>query len=232
MKIASPHNRLASFWGKVDREHNELIAQNVTGVDVLDIGCGYGSLSAHLYSQKLRVLGIDNDVDSIRIAKNLFPHVPIVEKSLQELETGQLFDTVTMKDTFHHLYGEADINECMQLVRGLLRPGGRLIILDPNPCLLVRICRRIARHVDEEAPASVVPEVLQKNGFQVLSFRYFETIALPLSGGYVGINLVPNLKIAHRHALSANRLIAGIARILGVEKHICWRYLFVATLSD
>lgn len=232
MKIESPHHRLASFWGKVDREHNERMGRNVRGVDVLDIGCGYGSLAAHLYSQGFRVLGIDNDADSIRIAESLFPHIPIKEKSLQDLEPGRLFDTVTMKDTFHHLYGEADINECMQLVRGLLRPRGRLIILDPNPCLLVRICRRIARHLDEEAPADVVPEVLKKNGFRVLSFEYFETIALPLSGGYVGINLVPDLKIAHRAVLVANRFIAGFARLLGIEKYICWRYLFVAELSD
>lgn len=230
MKIESPHLRLASFWGKVDQEHNMHIARHVQGSDVLDIGCGYGSLAAHLSTEGYSVLGIDNDKDSIRIAHSLFPLVSIQEKSLQNLDSRQFFDTVTMKDTFHHLYGESDIHDCMRLVKRFLRPGGRLIILDPNPCLLVRICRRIARHVDEEAPAAVVPIVLRQHGFKIISSSFFETIALPLSGGYVGPNLVPEFEVVHRLVLAGNHVIERMARLFALENHLCWRYLFVAEL--
>jgi len=135
-----------------------------------------------------------------------------------------------MKDTFHHLYGEADIRECMRLVKGLLHPGGRLVILDPNPCLLVRMCRRIARHVDEEAPADVVPAVLREHGFKIISPGFFETIALPLTRGCVGLNLVPDFEVVRRAVMAGNHLIERAARLLALEKHLCWRYLFVAEL--
>ena len=73
MKIPDPHERLKSAWGRIDRQHNELIEARLVGNRILDVGCGYGSLVGFLSARDYRAEGIDFDSVSIEVARHLFP---------------------------------------------------------------------------------------------------------------------------------------------------------------
>ncbi len=76
MRIKAPWKRLEKgrFWQAVDAEHNRLIAEQLKDChEVLDIGCGYGSLTAYLTKAGFDTLGVDSDQQTIDKAKCLVP---------------------------------------------------------------------------------------------------------------------------------------------------------------
>ena len=153
MKIRDPHERLRTAWGLIDRQHNRLIAEHLVGRRVLDIGCGYGSLVAYLRSCGYEAEGIDLDRDAIEAGRRLFPENPIRFGNAESLDdwAPHSFDSITLKDSLHHLVCEGDFPSAARTFRRVLAPGGRLVILDPNPTWIVRLARRLAAHNDVEA---------------------------------------------------------------------------------
>ena len=78
MDIEKPWRRLAAghFWREVDMEHNRIIANELIGCkDILDIGCGYGSLVSDLLNLGFWVMGIDLNRDNLTKGKELFSNV-------------------------------------------------------------------------------------------------------------------------------------------------------------
>jgi SAM-dependent methyltransferase len=230
MKIENCHERLNSAWGVIDAQHNQLVASRLSGKRVLDVGCGYGSLVAYLRAQGFDAEGWDYDPESIRISDTLFPdgRVKLVSVDGELPAAPGTFDSIVLKDSLHHLAGEGDIEKGFANIRGLLKDGGRLVILDPNPTALVRFARKIVSHVDPEAPLDLAVRVLNKERFDIKSVDFYETIGLPLSGGYVGPRLVPNWQpINHLLAAANDRLSRAVTR-LGVARSVCWRYVIAA----
>jgi len=230
MKIQNAHERLKSTWGAIDAQHNQLVASRLVGKRVLDVGCGYGSLVASLIAQGFAAEGWDYDPESIRISNDLFPggHVKLVSVDGELPAAPGTFDSIVLKDSLHHLAGEGDIEKGFANIRTLLKEGGRLVILDPNPTTLVRFARKLVSHVDPEAPLDLALEVLKKERFEVRSVDFYETIGLPLSGGYVGLRLVPNWRPLNSLLAAANERLSSAATRLGVGRSVCWRYIIAA----
>ena len=166
MKVKNPEDRLKSLWGMIDRQHNEIIVSHVLGKRVLDIGCGYGSLTGYLHTMGYDAEGIDSDEESIRSARRLFPQAStrlLRAENLMGSHTGKLYDTIVLKDALHHLVGEGDVVASLENFRRLLVPHGRLVILDPNPTPLLRMARKIIGHVDPELGLNRANEILGKS---------------------------------------------------------------------
>ena len=104
----------------------------------------------------------------------------------------------------------------------------RLVILDPNPTAIVRFARKLVSHIDPEAPLDLALEVLKKERFEVKSVDFYETIGLPLSGGYVGPRLVPNWQPVTDLLAAVNQRLSGAATRLGLGRSVCWRYIIAA----
>src|SRR5207245_1138085 len=138
----------------------------IRGSRVLDVGCGYGSLVAELARRKYDALGVDPDPESIKAAKRLFPAANVRVARAEDLDSSfdQRVDSITLKDCLHHLIGEGEADEAFGAFRRLLRPGGRLIILDPNPIWILRVARRLARFHDFQTPLEEARETLQRHG--------------------------------------------------------------------
>ncbi len=230
MKIENAHERLKSTWGVIDAQHNQLVASRLMGKRVLDVGCGYGSLCAYLRAQGFDAEGWDYDPESIRVATELFPNggAKLVAVDGDLPAAPGAFDSIVLKDSLHHLAGEGDIEKGFANIRALLKDGGRLVILDPNPTAIVRFARKLVSHIDPEAPLDLALEVLKKERFEVKSVDFYETIGLPLSGGYVGIRLVPNWSPLSHLVAAANERLSKAATALGLGKSVCWRYIIAA----
>jgi SAM-dependent methyltransferase len=183
-----------------------------------------------LQSKSYDAEGIDLSELSIQRAKSLFPKANTKLADAQKLEAYEegLFDTITLKDCFHHLVGEGDVRKAFEHFRRILKSHGRIVILDPNPNPVLRLARKIVFHLDPEAGPDLANELLAKEGFSVQGLSYYETIGLALSGGYVGLRLVPNFAPLNNAVAAANARLSSFVNRIGWGKSICWRYLIHA----
>jgi SAM-dependent methyltransferase len=233
MHIQHPDSRLDSLWGMIDRQHNEEIIRRIRGRRVLDVGCGYGSLVALLTRRHFDAHGVDPDPESIAAAKQRFPYTDVRLARAEDLDSSfdGTFDAVTLKDCLHHLIGEGEADSAFDAFRRLLRPGGRLVVLDPNPIWILRLARWLARFQDFQTPLEEAQDTLARHGFRIRSVSYYEVIGLPLSGGYVFVELLPRVRALQVAVAVINGVLSRLADGLQLGKFICWRYILVAEYS-
>jgi ubiquinone/menaquinone biosynthesis C-methylase UbiE len=85
---------------------------------VLEVGCGSGALARALLAAGYEVTAIDPQAPD---------GPPFVRVTLEELETGDLFDAVVAAASLHHLH---DLPAALDKISRLLVPGGLLIVDD------------------------------------------------------------------------------------------------------
>jgi demethylmenaquinone methyltransferase / 2-methoxy-6-polyprenyl-1,4-benzoquinol methylase len=152
--------------GNVDKRWRRLVAGTLQpslkeGARVLDVACGTGDLSLVLASAgQARVVGLDFCRPMLEIARRKAVEgaraVPFVEGDALRLPfADETFDVVTIAFGLRNLAG---VYEGLRELRRILRPGGRVAIL--------------------EFSTPVVP------GFRAL-FRFYFTRVLPRIGGLV-----------------------------------------------
>lgn len=219
--------RLDGFYGLIEKTiHQELIPY-MEGKSILDIGCGFGSLCDFFYQRGFSVTGIEQHRISFDAAKQRFPHLNLVfdEGNFLDNVPGQFFDIVIMKDVIHHVVAESDANAFMENVNRICKK--LLIIIDPNPTLILRTSRKIIKHIDPECPPNQALELLRSHGFSIKKLFFSEVFAFPLSGGYVGPELIKSASLM-KFLLKIDRFLKKILDILGVSRFICWRYVIIA----
>lgn len=104
------------------------------GDRVLEIGCGLGRYTLLLAEMGVDVEGLDLSpslLDQLRT----FPgaaDIPLHAHDLLECPPGMLgtFDAVIGFFVLHHVH---DVQACMRMAASLVRPGGRVAFLEPNP---------------------------------------------------------------------------------------------------
>jgi len=102
------------------------------GSRVLDIGCATGYLARALNGRKgCRVVGIEVDSEAARTAAAACERVITgdVEDPSVLAQAGNGFDAIIMADVLEHLRRP---EELLQRVRGLIAPGGVLLLSVPN----------------------------------------------------------------------------------------------------
>lgn len=109
------------------------LAGDVDGRDVLDAGCGSGSLAAALVAKGALVSGFDLSPAMLAIAcDRLGPEVDLrVADLAQPLPyAAAAFDVCVASLALHYL---ADWDGPLRELRRVLRPGGRLVVSVPHP---------------------------------------------------------------------------------------------------
>ena len=230
MKISNAYKRLFSLYGLIDKQHNILISTKIKGTKVLDVGCGYGALVCHLTHMGINAIGIDCDIKSIQVGKKIFPKVNIKYFHAEKLNiyNSELFDTIVLKDCIHHLIEEYDINTIFNNFKKILKKGGRIIIFDPNPTWILLLSRLIISHKDPKTSLDVALKLLQNEGFMIKGVDFFETIGIALSGGFVGIRLIPNIFSLNSLFAYINEILSKLLNFLHLGRFFCWRYLVYA----
>src|ERR1035437_365837 len=104
-------------------------------IDILDVGCGNGNISAVLASYGDDVLGIDMSEDCIEHATSLknkynISHLNFEVASANEIQRfGRSFDAVICSEVLEHVYEPTSI---LLAVRAVLKQDGVLIVTVPN----------------------------------------------------------------------------------------------------
>jgi cyclopropane-fatty-acyl-phospholipid synthase len=98
------------------------------GMDVLDLGCGWGSLSGWVAERypSARVLAVSNSAPQKAYVDSLgLPNVEVVTADVNRFETERRFDRVVSVEMFEHM---RNWKALLAKVSGLLRQDGRLFV--------------------------------------------------------------------------------------------------------
>ncbi len=155
------------------------------GLRIVDLGCGWGTLSFALARDAREVVGVDFAQAALRICGERLKREP--EVGLRFLRSdarstglpGGVWDLVVAADLVEHLDPD-DTLAVYREARRLLRPGGRFAIWTPNPEHFLerlrkwRILRPDPTHVDYKTLARVTRE-LGRLGFEIEVARHVES---------------------------------------------------------
>ena len=145
---------------------------------VLDIGCGTGTLANHVDST--RYLGVDQDEESIAIAKNLFPaHRFLTIAEFAQSQNEKQFERIIGLAVIEHV---EDPQKWLAWLRTFLKPGGQVVLTTPHPSVrwLHEFGARIglfsgegAREHRELINRRQMIQLAQTSGFRIRHFRRF-----------------------------------------------------------
>jgi 2-polyprenyl-3-methyl-5-hydroxy-6-metoxy-1,4-benzoquinol methylase len=101
---------------------------------ILDIGCGFGLFSLYFAAMEpgRELVGLDTDDERISYARASgvklgLDNVSYQTRDAQAVESDGQFEAIYLLDLIHHLPKE-DVPEFLEKVRGLLSPGGILLV--------------------------------------------------------------------------------------------------------
>jgi SAM-dependent methyltransferase len=100
---------------------------------VLDIGCGFCHFLNHLQAKEK--VGVDANPDAGRYASSDVAFYCVEDLSLRT-SPSQYFDCVFISNFLEHLDSGVHVMDLLRRVKELLRPEGKLIVLQPNFRLL------------------------------------------------------------------------------------------------
>ncbi|MDI9956540.1 MULTISPECIES: class I SAM-dependent methyltransferase [unclassified Rhodococcus (in: high G+C Gram-positive bacteria)] len=127
--------RLDGFNRRHPWSHNDhygrWILRNLRGVRsgrALDVGCGTGNLIELLRRRFDVVVGVEPDPTTSAAVRARFVHeenVIIDARRIEDFASEAKYDAITVVAALHHL----PLDESMKRLRGLLEPGGRLVVV-------------------------------------------------------------------------------------------------------
>jgi ubiquinone/menaquinone biosynthesis C-methylase UbiE len=151
---------------------------DVSGARVVDLGCGWGTISFALAESAREVIGVDFAETSVRICRSRhdvarLPGLSFIQADARSTGLpGGAWDLVVAADLVEHLSPRDTIQVYAEALR-LLRPGGRFVIWTPNPTHVLEALRRwgVLRadptHIDYKTRPRVVTE-LEAAGFVIV----------------------------------------------------------------
>lgn len=98
------------------------------GQDVLELGCGWGSLTLHMARSypKSRITAVSNSAPQRRFIESRAPsNVRVITADMNDFDLGERFDRVVSIEMFEHM---RNYDELLRRVGGWLRPSGRLFV--------------------------------------------------------------------------------------------------------
>jgi ubiquinone/menaquinone biosynthesis C-methylase UbiE len=220
--------RLRSFYGAVASEQNRFILQWVEGIEVLDLGCGYGAFAHEASNAGKKVIGLDIDFEILKSGRSAYPSLSfkLIQGDMDRLPfKDKCFHAVILRESLHHTAWEKILPEILRVCKR------EILIFEPNPNWILRFCRTLISHQDQEVTLKSLLPLMEQHGLLIQGTYFRDLMAFPLSGGFVGRPFVPPIKKLYPILLKMDRMFHFFSRILGVEKTVCWRYLVKGILK-
>ncbi len=98
------------------------------GQDILELGCGWGSLTLHMARRfpNARITAVSNSASQRRHIESRAPaNVRVVTADMRDFAPSGLFDRVVSVEMFEHM---RNLPELMRRISGWLRPEGKLFV--------------------------------------------------------------------------------------------------------
>ncbi|NOY81118.1 MAG: class I SAM-dependent methyltransferase [Kiritimatiellaeota bacterium] len=148
--------------GRIDRIKREIASTWVgPGQDVLEIGCGTGTLAALMTARGARVVGIDISEAMLAIAGRNAPEAELIRMTASEIDAlgEDRFDRIVATLSLGEL-SEDELDFVLRASSVLLKAGGKLVVADeaPAPTWGKRLFARLVRW-----PAAALTFVLTRN---------------------------------------------------------------------
>lgn len=142
----------------------------------LEVGCGVGTVLAHLSGLGLDVTGCETTRAGLVHTRRRAPGAALLRADLTRLGIQAWYDAAGLFDVLEHLDDEAPL---LAALRRALRPGGRLFVTVPAYAWLFGLRDRIGGH-RRRYTAAELRVTLERNGFRVRKVTYFGALLLPL----------------------------------------------------
>jgi ubiquinone/menaquinone biosynthesis C-methylase UbiE len=232
--VAEYHRRHAPAAGRVYHAWwNALLLQHLPPsprARVLDLNCGTGVLLQDLTKRYRHPVGIDLSPHMLAAAAGRRPDLVRGDGEMLPFGSASL-DAVVCRGALHHL---PDVARGIREVARVLRPGGRVVMAEPNhDALSLRLprwaWRKWSARFGEEHRALASRWLLEQfsaAGCHLVERRSFGYLAFPLCGM---LDILPLLAHLPDGAGCARRLIAideRLARLPGVRRE-SWGLLLV-----
>jgi ubiquinone/menaquinone biosynthesis C-methylase UbiE len=122
--------RLCNNYGSVRTHFREYL--DVSGKDILDVGCATGSCGATIVSlERNRYVGVDVSPQYVARAAKRFPAGRFLAMDARRLEfPDDSFDLVLFIGVLHHM-GDELVRDCFRDIRRVLRPQGVVLCAEP-----------------------------------------------------------------------------------------------------
>jgi cyclopropane-fatty-acyl-phospholipid synthase len=98
------------------------------GQDILELGCGWGSLTLHMAHQfpNARITAVSNSAPQRRFIESKAPgNVRVITADMNDLELTERFDRVVSVEMFEHM---RNYRELLKRIRGWMNPDARLFV--------------------------------------------------------------------------------------------------------
>ena len=143
---------------------------NLSGLRILDVGCGDGKFAKLLTGEAASATGIDPNPAAVENARSLVPEAKFVVGSAESLPFGDSsFDVVIFVNALHHVPAHLMAAALRESSR-VLTPGGYLIVIEP---LAQGSFFEAMRPVEDEAEVRLAVQVALK---EVARSGHFKSI--------------------------------------------------------
>ena len=216
--------KLDALYGKVAEKQNRMIIEHCVGSRVLDVGAGYGNLTRAAIDAGLDCVGIEIDNEKRRLGRE-WCNVDLLHRDAHDsgFADGE-FDTVIFREVVRHLRLDEVFAEAARIT------ARRVIIFQANSIWPLRLANRLAGHHEyAEHTFGELIAAVETAGFSCRKPQYADPLAFPLSGGYIGPQIVPKWRWMHKIVLGMDRCLErmlGLWPMLG--SGLCFRVLIVA----
>ncbi len=171
---------LAKLWlKKTDFWHSnkdKVLLKLISGNEILDIGCGAGTISAALARLGKNVTAIDNYKPYLDLAKqkNAGLKIKYVCGDCTKYKFNKKFDAIVLSGVLEHVKGDKLM---LEKIHGLLRTGGRLVLLTSAYSNLYSNFDKSVGHYRRYDEAEL-RSLLESCGFKIAKLKYWDALGL------------------------------------------------------
>lgn len=113
---------------------------NISGLKILDVGCGIGRWSLDMARKGAIVTAIDISEENLKIAianaeKDNIGNVDFINKKIEDIDRSELFDIVFTATVLQHIVDNDALETAVSNMTSLTRTGGKILIIESSSVL-------------------------------------------------------------------------------------------------